>query len=262
MLPGYLNKITNSFYNSNDSDLLIKDQQNTSFVYPKGNISKNLKWASDNAFNRPLTQINSDTITSLNPFSPLQNYELSKSRDNNNENTTNFECNSSANSTIKRISPNKRPPVVINQFPENQTDFTRLRTVPDEKPYSNTVKSRFKCHIKIFSHSIRRVIRMRDFNKFVRFGKEKLQCFLGATSKQLLHYLDVNLQDKIAESVILHVGVNDVLQDSRETNTYSFFNNVKKMAKKYRSYNKKNVFITGPNFLKDLISTLVTLLIF
>ena len=37
--------------------------------------------------------------------------------------------------------------------------------------------------------------------------KAKLQCFSGATS---LHYLDVNLQDKNTESVILYIGVNDV----------------------------------------------------
>ena len=51
---------------------------------------------------------------------------------------------------------------------------------------------------------------MRDFSKFVSVKKVKLQCFPGATSKQLLHYLDVNLQDKNTESVILHNGVNDV----------------------------------------------------
>ena len=84
-----------------------------------GNNSKNSKSTSDNAFNHPMTQINSDTITSPNRFSPLQNHELSKSKDDDNENTTtNFECNSNTNSTVKRKSLNKRPPVVINQFPE------------------------------------------------------------------------------------------------------------------------------------------------
>ena len=84
MLSENLNKSTNSFYNSNDSDLLTKHQQNLSFVYPKGNNSKNAKLTSDNAFNCPVTQISSDTITPPNRFSPLQNYELSKSKDHNN----------------------------------------------------------------------------------------------------------------------------------------------------------------------------------
>ena len=76
-----------------------------------------------------------------------------------------------------------------------------------------------------------RGIKMRDFNEFVRMEKAKLQYFPGATSNQLLHCLDVNLQDKNTESVILHVGVNDVLQDSTETNIDNFFNSVKEMAK-------------------------------
>ena len=43
MLSENLNKNTDYFYNSNDSDLLTKHQQNSSFVYPKGNNSNNSK---------------------------------------------------------------------------------------------------------------------------------------------------------------------------------------------------------------------------
>ena len=75
-------------------------------------------------------------------------------------------------------------------------------------------------------------------------GKAILQCFPDGTSNQLLHYLYVNLQDNNTESGLLHVGVNDVLQDSTET-INNFFNNVHDMAKKYCSYNMKNVFISG-----------------
>ena len=59
---------------------------------------------------------------------------------------------------------------------------------------------------------------MRDFNKFVRVGKAKLQYFPSTTSNQLLHYLDINLQDNKTESVIFYVGINDLLQNSTETN--------------------------------------------
>ena len=82
-----------------------------------------------------------------------------------------------------------------------KTDFTILRTVPGEKPYSNAVKTRHNSNIKIFN--ITKGIRMRDFKKFVRLGKAT--CFPGATSNQFLHYLDVNLLDKNAELVILHI---------------------------------------------------------
>ena len=86
---------------------------------------------------------------------------------------------------------------------------------------------------------------MRDFNKFVRVGKAKLQYFPCATSNQLLHYLDINLQDNKTESAIFYVGINDVWQNSTETNINSFSNNVQEMAEKCRSSNVNNFFISG-----------------
>ena len=64
---------------------MTKRQQNLSFVYSKENSFENSKLTTDNAFNYPITQISSDTITSPSRFSQLQNYELSKSKGNNNE---------------------------------------------------------------------------------------------------------------------------------------------------------------------------------
>ena len=57
--------------------------------------------------------------------------------------------------------------------------------------------------------------------------------------------MDINLQDNKTESVILHVGINDVLQNSTETNINSFSNNFQEMAEKCRNSNVNNVFISG-----------------
>ena len=51
---------------------------------------------------------------------------------------------------------------MINQFPENQTDFTSFCTVPGKKPYSNAMKTTYNGDIKIFSDSIPTGIGMRD----------------------------------------------------------------------------------------------------
>ena len=64
---------------------MTKRQQNLSFVYSKENSFENSKLTTDNAFNHPITQISSDTITSPSCFSQLQNYELSKSKGDSNE---------------------------------------------------------------------------------------------------------------------------------------------------------------------------------
>ena len=64
---------------------MTKRRQNLSFVYSKENSFENSKLTTDKAFNRSITQISSDTITSPSRFSQLQNYELSKSKGDNNE---------------------------------------------------------------------------------------------------------------------------------------------------------------------------------
>ena len=60
---------------------MTKRQQNLSFVCSKENSFENSKLTTDNAFNHPITQISSGTSR----FSQLQNYELSKSKGDNNE---------------------------------------------------------------------------------------------------------------------------------------------------------------------------------
>ena len=41
--------------------------------------------------------------------------------------------------------------------------------------------------------------------------------FPGATSKEILHYLDVHPTNSSPDAVILHVGVNDLLEDNRKS---------------------------------------------
>ena len=35
---------------------------------------------------------------------------------------------------------------------------------------------------------------------------------LGSSSKQMLHYIDIHLEDKSIGTALLHVGVNDLLK--------------------------------------------------
>ena len=56
-------------------------------------------------------------------------------------------------------------------------------------------------------------ISMKELNRWVRKGNARLFSFPGATSKLLFHYLDVN-KDHINDRVILHIGINDILNDT------------------------------------------------
>ena len=71
----------------------------------------------------------------------------------------------------------ERPLIVVNQNHENRTKFAR---------------------------------RALELNQYIDNGNAQLWSFLGATFKQFLHYLDVNL-DSSTETVLVYVDVNDIL---------------------------------------------------
>ena len=123
--------------------------------------------------------------------------------------------NRNRNVLISQKTGNNRPSVVINKYPERQTDFSRPPVVPVTKLISEgSLHSKGQRDILIFTDSIPKGIRIRELNSFIKNGKTKMVSFPGATSKEILHYLDVNLANSCADAVILHVGVNDLLEDN------------------------------------------------
>ena len=76
--------------------------------------------------------------------------------------------------------------------------------------------SRFQRNILIFTESIPKGIRIRELNSFTTNGKTKMVSLLGTTSKEILHYLDVYLTNSSADTIILHIRVNDLLEDNSQ----------------------------------------------
>ena len=90
-----------------------------------------------------------------------------------------------ATSTRKRTSNNisyksRRPSVVVNNYPENQHSYGRKFSASESK------FSKRKKQIVIFSDSIPRDIRLREFNYWLHKGYAQLKSFPGGTSKELL----------------------------------------------------------------------------
>ena len=53
-----------------------------------------------------------------------------------------------------------------------------------------------------------------EFNKTLRTGRARFKHFPGASSKDLLHYTDLTLEEQNFEAAIIHTGVNYILYDS------------------------------------------------
>ena len=84
----------------------------------------------------------------------------------------------------------------------------------------------------IFTDSIPKGIRISELSSFITNGKTKIVSFPGAISKKALHYLDVHLTNSSADTVILHVGVNDLLEDNGQSKLEKPREKLRSMVKK------------------------------
>ena len=104
----------------------------------------------------------------------------------------------------------KRPSFIPNHHEENQQDFRKSKQ--PSKTYSEAVNSE-NCRAKkktiIFTDSIPKGIRMREFNYFIKNGTAQMKCFPRATSKDLNYYVIPTLENNSYEQVLIHVGIND-----------------------------------------------------
>ena len=94
----------------------------------------------------------------------------------------------------------------------------------------------------IFTDSIPKGIRMYDFNKSIKNRKAKMLNFPGASSRQLLHYMDIHLEGIQVDTVVIHIGVNDLLNYSNQSRTDSL---IICMFEKCRNYGVQNIFLSG-----------------
>ena len=154
-----------------------------------------------------------------------------------------------ATSTRSRVnqgatnSVTRRPQVVVNQFPENQDVYSKPSVAPGNRSYAETVQSLRK--VIIFGDSIPRGIRIHEFNSLVKKGYAKMKSFPGATSKELLHYVDPTLKDGIYNTAIIHVGVNDLLNNKNTNKVDELVNNLKSTTIKCISNGIAKVVVSG-----------------
>ena len=87
-----------------------------------------------------------------------------------------------------------------------------------QKSYSETLHLSPNSSITlIFTDSIAKGILMYEFNRFIKNSKATMFNFPGASSHQRLHYLDVHLEDRQINTVVIHVGINDILRDTNQS---------------------------------------------
>ena len=88
-------------------------------------------------------------------------------------------------------------------------------------------------------------IRMYEFNSLLRNRKEQMLNFPESSSEQMSHYIDIHLEDKSFDTVILHAGVNDLLNDNSQPNVDILISNIHKIMEKCKQVELRNIFVSG-----------------
>ena len=112
-----------------------------------------------------------------------------------------------------------------------QTPIEEIPVVPGEKNYSKAIRLHNSVfNTIIFTESIPKGIQMHKFNRLIKNRQAEMFSFPGASSHQLLHYLDVHLRDQSIDIVIIHIGINNLLTNSNR----SSMDNLKQHQENYR----------------------------
>ena len=110
-----------------------------------------------------------------------------------------------------------------------------------------TYTKRNKQQAIIFSDSIAKPIQMREFNNHIEdnVGVVKLAAFPGATAKLLNHYVLPTLQDTSPETVIIHVGINNILHKGKMVEPDVIAKEIANIGLTCKDYKVKNIFISN-----------------
>ena len=82
---------------------------------------------------------------------------------------------------------------------------------------------------------------MYQFNRALRNRRAKILNFPAASSNEILHYIDVHLKEKLIDTVIIHVGVNELVNGNSQLKINQLIENTKKSTQKCVSFGVKKI---------------------
>ena len=179
----------------------------------------------------------SEKIISPNRFAPLEAENNCRSRD---KEDINVQTENAIETSYKSDNVQRRPSVVIDRFPERNKNFKYVR--PGIKNYNEAVIEGKPT--VIFTTSIAKGIRVRDFNYSLGNGTAKVVRFHGAKANKFSHYIVPTLIEEQPKSVILQFGGNDLATTRVNPSTVeSIAASIVEAAELCRRYGVRDIFI-------------------
>ena len=124
----------------------------------------------------------------------------------------------------------------IGNIPDNKS--YAQATVPSNSARSSNNVAIFGDIIVTFSTKLKY-----NINRALTNGRARFKYFPGATSKELLHYIDATLEESNFEVAVIHVGVNDLMNSNDSVD--KLLKDIYSMGEKCKSSGVKKVFISG-----------------
>ena len=109
-------------------------------------------------------------------------------------------------SSAKQFKSKSRPHIITQDYPEK--NYIRKPIRPGESSYSEAVKDGKLAYI--FSTSITKGIRNREFDNYYNLGTARFRRFNGAKAKYVKHYVLPTLYEEKPQIVVLQCGGNDL----------------------------------------------------
>ena len=103
----------------------------------------------------------------------------------------------------------RRPLPVINQYPENQTTFTKITPRHGPTSYSGTIKLIKK--IALLCISIPKPLTLYHIKKKLGHNEIYKKAFPGVNANRLNHQIIPALSEDKPVILVIHVGVNDIM---------------------------------------------------
>ena len=69
--------------------------------------------------------------------------------------------------------------------------------------------------------------------------------FPGESSSEILHYIDVHLKEKLFDTAIVHVGVNDLFNGNSQFKINQLIESIKKITQTCVSVGVKKIYLSG-----------------
>ena len=115
----------------------------------------------------------------------------------------------------------RRPTPVVNQYPERDTLGINFKNqyknvTPGNNNFNEAVRYGRKTYV--LGTSMVKGIRRNEFNSHLRKCNTRFRPFIGATVKQMETYVQPIVCDDTLDSIILHIGCNDISNRSMSAN--------------------------------------------